>query len=315
MSEITLTSAITKYLTNRQTSFLSDTTLDSYSRTLSSFASYVGADKPVVSITPSLLDDWRTERSAQVSLPSLNLFITHLRGFFAFCTKMDYVDKNPCTSFLNIDHRKVRQQTKNTKDHVITETDLRNVFHNNHPANMYRAAILRNRAICGLFLTSGMRVSSLCDLEMRDLHFEEGYIHLRDAKGGKDFDVLFADVAQIALKTYLESLGSDNLSKPSSPVFGTSQSAYNAPYTRNAMTELVCRAIKGFTGSDGFRAHSLRHSCATILARNGMLQTDVSLLLGHSDGTAPTVTVGYIQEDNTSQRKQANGIFNRIVRK
>ncbi len=63
--------------------------------------------------------------------------------------------------------------------------------------------VLRNYAICCLFLGSGLRVSELVGLDLNDISFSQGSLNII-AKGGDEIQVYFGEDVARALKTYIE---------------------------------------------------------------------------------------------------------------
>ena len=63
--------------------------------------------------------------------------------------------------------------------------------------------VLRNYAICCLFLGTGLRVSELVGLDLSDISFRQSSINII-AKGGDEIQVFFGNDVARALKTYIE---------------------------------------------------------------------------------------------------------------
>ena len=63
--------------------------------------------------------------------------------------------------------------------------------------------VLRNYAICCLFLGTGLRVSELVGLDLSDISFRQNAINII-AKGGDEIQVFFGDDVARALKTYID---------------------------------------------------------------------------------------------------------------
>lgn len=70
--------------------------------------------------------------------------------------------------------------------------------------------VLRNYAICCLFLGAGLRVSELVGLDLSDINFNQGSLNII-AKGGDEVQVYFGADVEKALKTYIN--GSSSLSE------------------------------------------------------------------------------------------------------
>lgn len=63
--------------------------------------------------------------------------------------------------------------------------------------------VLRNYAICCLFLGAGLRVSELVGLDLDDINFSQGSLTII-AKGGDEVEVYFGEEVSKALKTYID---------------------------------------------------------------------------------------------------------------
>lgn len=63
--------------------------------------------------------------------------------------------------------------------------------------------VLRNYAICCLFLGTGLRVSELVGLDLSDISFRQNSINII-AKGGDEIQVFFGEDVSNALKTYID---------------------------------------------------------------------------------------------------------------
>lgn len=63
--------------------------------------------------------------------------------------------------------------------------------------------VLRNYAICCLFLGTGLRVSELVGLDLQDINFRQSSINII-AKGGDEIQVFFGKDVERALRTYID---------------------------------------------------------------------------------------------------------------
>lgn len=308
------TKAVESYLRTLVSANKAQTTIESYSRTLGFFGDYlqsVGISS-VQDVAPSTLADWKDAMGKTLAPSSLRLYVGHLRTFFDFCADIEFVPHSPFKKSLMAVAVK-DSDCKDTASNVLTEKEFRLVLSNQHPAFMHKKVYDRNRAILTLFVTSGIRVSSLCALTPADLDWQRGTITIRNAKGGKNGTVLFSDLAQGTLSRYLSSGARPAYCTDHDPLFGfvDSHDLWH-PFSRNAMSNLVEAAARGFTDHAGVRAHALRHTAATILRKHGFTDGDVSLFLMHTDGTGASVTNRYILRDYTALFQKANRIFNQI---
>lgn len=132
---------------------------------------------------------------------------------------------------------------------------------------------LRDKLILTLLYSSGLRVSELVNLIVKDIDFEERTILIR-GKGDKDRVVLFDKNAKPLILEYL------NLRNASSKYLFTNRRGN--PLT----TRYVQIMIKKYGEKAGITKkvtpHVLRHSYATHLLKNGVDIRVIQQLLGHS---------------------------------
>lgn len=131
----------------------------------------------------------------------------------------------------------------------------------------------RDKAMLLVLLTSGVRVSELCDLLYEDLY--ENSIIVRKGKGGKPRVVYVTKEALQAYNEYLKIRGT----KPG-PMFPNCRK-------ERMSRQMVARIVKMYALKAGLtkdvHTHTLRHTMATTMLRNGARLEDVSTILGHSN--------------------------------
>jgi integrase/recombinase XerD len=308
--------AIQMYMDNCVSSGKTKDTLDGYGRTMRMFGDFLNerSISELNAIKPADLVSWKNERSSELSATSMRLYLSHLRLFFTFCVEVELIAKSPYSkTALKIDKSAIRAQSSKQYDKLLDEQQLIEILMNAHPKNMYKANYARNRAMLMLLLTSGMRNSSLRTLSVSDLDFKNSRIRLNDAKGGKSDYVLFPSVAQAVVREYLTGGSRPSDLPHNAPLFGRIDTDGTwIGYTRENLSGRVLSAVKGFCGVDGRRSHSLRHSMATILKKNGIDTAEISELLMHSDGDASAVTRRYITDDHRELFDKAGKVFAQI---
>ncbi len=126
-----------------------------------------------------------------------------------------------------------------------------------------------------LLYSSGMRISELLNLKVKDLDsaFRHGWV--RNGKGGKDRPFIIAAKLQHELKVWIEQnqLHYDDFIFWS---YGRKQ------YDSSSVREILKKAAKKARIQKNVYPHMLRHSFATHLLEQGYAVTDVQPLLGHS---------------------------------
>ena len=133
---------------------------------------------------------------------------------------------------------------------------------------------VRDRALLELFYSSGLRLSELCGLHWRDLHLDDGLVHVL-GKGSKQRIVPLGSNARTALGDWKRESGGT----ADTPVFP----GRKGPITPRAV-QLRLRQLAQRQGLfKRVHPHLLRHSFAShILESSGDLR-GVQELLGHAD--------------------------------
>lgn len=133
---------------------------------------------------------------------------------------------------------------------------------------------LRDKLVLTLLYSSGIRVSELVSLFIKDIDFHERTIRIR-GKGDKDRIVLFDNNAKELIEEYISIKDFD------SDYLFTNR--VNDPLT----TRYVQVMIKDYANEAGIKKrvtpHILRHSFATHLLKNGVDIRVIQQLLGHSN--------------------------------
>ncbi|MDE2149695.1 MAG: site-specific tyrosine recombinase XerD [Gammaproteobacteria bacterium] len=139
---------------------------------------------------------------------------------------------------------------------------------------------MRDGAMLEVMYASGLRVSELVRLRLREVNRRQGIVRLI-GKGGRERLVPMGEPALDALNRYLE------LARPLLAAAAASDyvflTARGAPMTR----QHFWRLIKRYAGAAGIEValspHTLRHAFATHLLEHGADLRAVQTLLGHAD--------------------------------
>lgn len=199
--------------------------------------------------------------------------IEHLRTFFNYLYTIQHkIFRQPFKKLKT--ERKIEE--KLPKYLSLSESKkLLNVY-----ANSDKPEDLRNNAIIHLFLNSGLRLSELANLNILDLNIKEKSF-LIFGKGNKERIGYLNDITIKVLEKYLEyrnTIAGAN-SKHDKALFLSNQ---NKRLSVTRIKEIILKAYE-LAGLDerGFSTHTLRHTCATLLYRNGTDIKVIQELLGH----------------------------------
>ncbi len=194
--------------------------------------------------------------------------ISTFKSFYNFLERKKLVEKNPAISVI-----RPKQQTKLPTFLTIEEAIKLLDIEVNTP---YDA---RNKAILELLYSSGLRISELINLEMANIDLESCLIRVM-GKGRKERIIPLGDYAIEALKIYIEKYRSILNKKNSTYIFLNNQGT-------KISRQFIFKTIKLECQKKGIRKnvspHTLRHTFATHLLKNGANLRIIQELLGHEN--------------------------------
>lgn len=194
-----------------------------------------------------------------------------ISNFFEFLMDEELVDKNPCK-------RASKPKLKGVKDVVyLTEEEIELMKSNirNNSKGWYKT---RDMAILVLAIRTGMRVTSICEINISDINFENGYITVVE-KGNKIREIPISENTMEMLLNWIDERNA---------MWGTYEKndALFVANTRNRISsksieQMIKKNSKGI--NKRITPHKLRSTCATNLYQ----RTDdiylVADVLGHAN--------------------------------
>ena len=152
---------------------------------------------------------------------------------------------------------------------------------------------LRDKAMLEVLYATGLRVSELVSLQIRDLRLDLGYLHCQ-GKGGKVRAVPLGSTAREALEQYLNRSRRSLLKGKDSHVIFLN-------YRGQGMTRQgFWKILRNYGRQAGIRLslkpHALRHSFATHLLKRGADLRAVQMMLGHSDISTTQIYTHVLKE-------------------
>lgn len=207
---------------------------------------------------------------------TLSRFTSAVRSFYRYLLQERLLSRDP-TAFL--ESRKVWQ----TLPHFLTPVEIERLL---AQPDTTGDEGLRNRAMIEVLYASGLRVSELLNLRLRDIDLETGLLNCF-GKGSKQRRVPLGRSAIAWLRQYLSARARLVSDQSSDHLFIELK---GRPMTRQRFWRLI-KDYGRAAGIDYVTPHLLRHSFATALLNNGADLRSVQLLLGHSDiGTTQIYT-------------------------
>ena len=222
-------------------------------------------------------------------------YLYDLRTFYNFVTdeelgELRRYDKNPVSRRV-IPSRK--KEVNKPYDQILTDEQVSKLWkYNPRRKNRNKSRFAtRNYAIVMVLLATEIRNAELLDLRVSDLDFEYGEIQVRKGKGNKYRCVDFPEIAQTAVKLYLQSGFRPEGLSDDDYLFGTErEKKCGATYTdvtewhRGStawLSGVVKRYVKKVTGVDDVRTHDLRHVGSRLDLHNGIGAEALQAKLGH----------------------------------
>jgi integrase/recombinase XerD len=143
------------------------------------------------------------------------------------------------------------------------------------------ARSLKHRALLMAMYGAGLRVSEACRLTIDDIDSSRMVIHVRQAKGNKDREVMLSPVLLETLRQYWKGCRSKDWLFPGR--------GPDKPVTTKAVFLMVQSVAARARVAKTVSPHTLRHSFATHLLESGTDIRTIQLLLGHADIRTTTI--------------------------
>lgn len=253
----------------------SDMTIESYSRDYKVLVEFLESNKIDLSIdnlTTQVLRRYINfmKKDKNYSSTTLNRKINSLRSFAKFLVINEYMD-------INFMDRITAPKKEKKLPKVMTEQELEKflgVILKHSKDNG-----LRDRIIFSLYAASGMRRQELLNLNIEDIDLGINVIKVLKGKGGKDRVIPLFEPTTSYLWEYLMTRLPVKDNKE--PLF---LSGYGNRMSVTAVQQLFRRYMKiAHLDDRGYTIHTLRHTYATLILKNGGNLMEIKDLLGHAD--------------------------------
>lgn len=260
-------------------------TIENYNRYLSRFFTYAKISKPS-EVSEDLIRRYRiylnrstTARGEPLKKVTQNYHVIALRSFLKYLSKRDI--KSVPAEKVELGKQEQREVT------FLEKSDLDRFLSSPKGDGL---PILRDKAVLETLFSTGLRVSELCSLNRDEIDINRGEFSVR-GKGNKIRVVFLSDDAKRALETYLKKRTDADpalfIRIPKNNSFGKYEELRLTP--RSIQRIIKKYAIMAGIVGKHVSPHTLRHSYATNLLRNGADIRSVQALLGHSSITTTQI--------------------------
>lgn len=248
----------------------SSLTISNYKRDIEYFFSFL-QDKKITNIKNVKYNDIRNYlihlHDHQYSKKTVSRYISSLRTFFKYLYIEGDICNNPMILVSNpkFDKRLPVFLYTNDLEQLLNSPNLDNIYG------------IRDSLILELLYSTGIRVSELVNIKLKDIHFDEKRIKIL-GKGNKERYVLYGEICSQKLINYLNnSRETFNIKNSEFLLLGKNGTKLT--------TRFIEKIIKKYQQQANIKVkvtpHTLRHTFATHLLDGGADLKTVQELMGH----------------------------------
>jgi integrase/recombinase XerC len=258
-------------------------TLRAYRHNLAELAAYVAGDPEKTRDDPARLDAVTLEQVDELQVrgylgylhgrntkSTVARKLAAIRSFFRYLQKHNLISHNPVEELHAPKHEKPIPV-------YLPVDDMFRLLDAVRPVGVLG---LRNRAILETLYSTGVRVSELAGLDVRDVDAANGLIRVA-GKGGKQRLVPVGAKALASLTAYRQALEDETgiAKDEDGPVF---LNKFGGRLTTRSMARIVDKMARACALAIPVSPHAMRHSFATHMLDAGVDLRAVQELLGHS---------------------------------
>ncbi|MDC6466352.1 site-specific tyrosine recombinase XerD [Flavobacteriaceae bacterium] len=258
---------------------LSDNSIKSYDYDLVLFKNFLVANK--INDTPfncksETIKNYLYKSFSDKKSRSQARSISAIKSFFNYLIFEGYINESPIS---NIEAPKQEKKLPV----VLTEDEIKNLINSidlNHNFGQ------RNKTIIEILYGTGIRVSELVNLKLSNIFFKENIIKVI-GKGNKERFVPLGEIASCEMKIYINDRNRLKIDSKSSDILFLNR--YGRRLTRSMIFKIISDASKRIGLDKKISPHTLRHSFATHLIKNGADLRTIQLILGHESITTTEI--------------------------
>ena len=202
--------------------------------------------------------------------------ISALKSFFNYLLFEGEINSSPLN---DIESPKI----ENKLPEVLTEDEIKRLISS---VNLDSKFGQRNKTIIEVLYGTGIRVSELTDLKLSNIFFDENILKVT-GKGNKERFVPLGKIASIEIKKYLNDRDKLKINSKFSDILFLNR--YGRQLTRSMIFKVINDYSKNANIDKKISPHTLRHSYATHLLKNGADLRTIQLILGHESITTTEI--------------------------
>ena len=258
---------------------LSINSIKSYEYDLNLFKNFIVSNQiseTPINCKPDTLKDYLYNNLSNKKSRSQARSISALKSYFNYLIFEGYIQKSPIS---DIESPKLEKKLPE----VLSETEITKLIESYDLNDNFGQ---RNRTIIEVLYGTGIRVSELINLKLSNIFFKENIMKIT-GKGNKERFVPIGNIASSEIKVYLKIRNKNIIdSKFSDIVF---LNRYGRGLTRSMIFKIISDSYKRVGLDKKISPHTLRHSFATHLLKNGADLRTIQLILGHESITTTEI--------------------------
>tara|TARA_A100000164_G_scaffold244524_1_gene217459 strand:+ start:219 stop:1112 length:894 start_codon:yes stop_codon:yes gene_type:complete len=258
---------------------LSINSIESYEYDLNLFKNYIESNhisETPINCKPNTLKDYLYNNLSNKKSRSQARSISALKSYFNYLIFEGHIQKSPIS---DVESPKLEKKLPE----VLTEKEITKLIESFDLNDNFGQ---RNRTIIEVLYGTGIRVSELINLKLSNIFFKEKIIKII-GKGNKERFVPIGNIASNEIREYLKIRNKNIIdSKFSDLVF---LNRYGRGLTRSMIFKIISDSYKKISLNKKISPHTLRHSFATHLLKNGADLRTIQLILGHESITTTEI--------------------------
>ena len=258
---------------------LSINSIKSYEYDLNLFRNYIKSNhipETPINCKSDTLKDYLYNNLSNKKSRSQARSISALKSYFNYLIFEGHIQKSPIS---DIESPKLDKKLPE----VLTETEITKLIESYDLNDNFGQ---RNRTIIEVLYGTGIRVSELINLKLSNIFFEENIMKIT-GKGNKERFVPLGNIALNEIKQYLKIRNKNIIDTKFSDIVFLNR--YGRGLTRSMIFKIISDSYKKVGLDKKISPHTLRHSFATHLLKNGADLRTIQLILGHESITTTEI--------------------------
>lgn len=247
---------------------VSNETIKNYSYDLKMFFNALPKESTEDMLPSDISDFMKNQMKNQLSVPTVLRRISSTNNFYLFLHREHIID------FVVKDFDRPKKKSRLPKTISVEEVeDLLNA------PDLSKDEGYRDRTMLEVMYCSGLRVSELLSLKMKQVNLDKGIIDVI-GKGNKQRKAPLGDYAKDFVKTYIEEHRIHNPGRRTNYLF---LNRYGEPLSRQYFFKQIKKYAEIAGIEEDISPHTLRHCFATHMLENGAELVALQEMLGHTN--------------------------------